>query len=129
MTTVHFWLAGAAALVTGALALAEGWSLLAIHRSAGTSNHRFAVDRLILLSALGLALTSLVGAVLLASGHRPNDSLHLLYAPLALIALPVGYGLAHRRPARAPARTGRTAWLLVATLVLLGLELRLFMTG
>jgi hypothetical protein len=44
------------------------------------------------------------------------------------VTLPVGWWLATRRT-RHPARGRRDVWLLAAALVLLGLEVRLFMTG
>ena len=127
MTDLHQLLGILVVVATVALLAAGGWSALATRRSGGTRDHRFAVDRLVLV-VIGLVLANgLVGLVLIGTGARPADALHLLYGPAALATLPVGVWLSRRASAAAPHR--REAWLVVATIVLLGIELRLFMTG
>lgn len=83
---------------------------------------RFALDRAIL-AALALVATGVVlGLVILATGGRPGDPLHLLYAGVALIVLPVvrfWHSLARYRALA----TG------IGGIVLAALVLRLFQTG
>ena len=129
MTDLHQLLGILVVVATVALLAAGGWSGLATRRSGGTRDHRFAVDRLVLV-VIGLVLANgLVGLVLIGTGARPADALHLLYGPAALATLPVGGWLSRRASAGAAAPHRREAWLVVATIVLLGIELRLFMTG
>ena len=71
-----------------------------------------------------------LGATLAATGLRPSDSLHLLYGPAAMLTLPIGWALGARgRPDGPPSRLRRDAWMLGASVILLGLEVRLRMTG
>jgi hypothetical protein len=83
---------------------------------------RFPRDRAILaalaLTTLGIAL----GLVILATGGRPADPLHLLYAGVALVLLPVVRFWDRLAGHRALA-VG------LGGLVLAGLVLRLFQTG
>jgi hypothetical protein len=70
-----------------------------------------------------IGLQVVVGAMLFASGRRPQTSLHLVYAVAALATMPVARALARRSP-------GHARWYqLGGTLLLLGLLLRLFGTG
>jgi hypothetical protein len=130
MTDAHQFLARVVVAATIALLLASLWSVISARRSDGRVDHRFAVDRLVLLAVGLIAANGIVGSFLLAGGSRPADALHLLYGPAALVTLPIGVWLSRRGPdvdgAPAPRRYGR---LVVAAVVLLGLELRLFMTG
>jgi hypothetical protein len=128
VSDAHQFVAWAVVIVTVALAVVAAWSYLDAKRSAGARDHRFAVDRLILVVLAALVANVLIGVVLLAGGRRPVDPLHLLYGPAALVTLPIGWWLATRRGAAA-ARGRRDLWLLVAAVVLIGLEARLFMTG
>lgn len=129
MTDLHHLLAILVVAATVTLLAASGWSASATRRSGGARDHRFAVDRLVL-AVIGLVLANgLVGLVLIGTGGRPADALHLLYGPAALVTLPIGVSLSRRASTRtgAPRRSDR--WLVVATILLLGIELRLFATG
>ena len=129
MTDLHQLLGILVVVATVALLAAGGWSAIATRRSGGTRDHRFAVDRLVLM-VVGLVLANgLVGLLLIGTGARPADALHLLYGPAALATLPVGVWLSRRASAGAAAPRRKEAWLVVATIVLLGIELRLFATG
>lgn len=128
MTATHQLLALAIAAATASLVALAGWSWWARRGSGGRADHRFAVDRLVLVVLGGLALNGLLGIALLVTSQRPADPLHLLYGPAALITL-LGAVWLGRRAGDAPARGRRDVWLLVGGLVLLGLELRLWMTG
>ncbi len=71
-----------------------------------------------------VAVTAVVGLVLLSTGHAPNDSIHLLYGLLAVAAVPFAVSFGARRTPRAQ------LGLRLIGLVALGLFiLRLFMTG
>lgn len=130
MSEAHQIGAGLVTAATVALALAAAWSVTAGRRSAGGRDHRFAVDRLLLLALALVAVNDVVGVVLLGTGRRPSDGLHLLYGFALLATGPVGWWLGGRRTARRPStRVRRDAWLLGTAVVMLGLELRLFMTA
>jgi hypothetical protein len=129
VTDLHRLLDILVVVATVALLAAGGWSAIVTGRSGGARDHRFAVDRLILV-VIGLVLANgLVGLLLIGTGGRPADALHLLYGPAALATLPVGISLSRRASVGATAPRRREAWLVVATIVLLGIELRLFATG
>ena len=134
MTAAHQFLAAIVAAATIGLVVAATWSLLSGHRSAGRTDHRFAVDRLVLVVIGLVAANAILGLVLLGGGSRPADPLHLLYGPAALIALPLGRWLGRRSgpgsggPSR-PDRRRIDLWLAIAAIALLGMELRLAMTG
>ncbi|HEX3428325.1 MAG TPA: hypothetical protein VHS36_05925 [Candidatus Limnocylindrales bacterium] len=130
MTAAHQFLGFLAVAATIALLAVAGWSAIAVRRDGGGAAHRFAVDRLVLLVVGALASNGLLGLVVVGLGSRPADVLHLIYGPAALITLPVGVWLGRRPGAggmTSPLR--REAWLLGAAVVLLGIEVRLFMTG
>jgi hypothetical protein len=133
MTELHQFAAALAAVATVGLVTAALWSAIAARRSAGASDHRVAVDRLVLAVTALIAGAGAVGLGLLIGGRRPADPLHFLYAIVALATPLGGWWLGarggFRGPARPPTRIRRAAWLVVAALVLLGLELRLVMTG
>lgn len=130
MTDAHAFLARVVVAATIAMLLASLWSVTSARRSDNRVDHRFAVDRLVLLVVGLIAANGIVGSFLLAGDSRPADALHLLYGPAALITLPVGAWLSRRgRDFTGAAGPRRDGWLVVAALVLLGLELRLFMTG
>ena len=124
MTDAHQFLARVVVAATIALLLASLWSVISARRSEGRVDHRFAVDRLVLLVVGLVAANGIVGSFLLAGGSRSADVLHLLYGPAALITLPIGVWLSRRGAA-----SRGDGWLVVAAVVLLGIELRLFMTG
>ncbi len=136
MTELHQIAALAAAVASVALLVAAAWSFLAARRSGGRADHRFAVDRLVILATAAIGLGGLLGAGLLVGGGRPADPLHLLYGPVALVTPAAGWWMGHRggSDGTGPA-TGRDVpargdgWLVVAAIVLIGVELRLFLTG
>jgi hypothetical protein len=75
------------ALLTAA---AAGVVLLVILAEAATHHQRrFARDRAILAAVTLVAIAALVGLLQLASGSRPDDLLHLLYAAVAFLVLPL----------------------------------------
>jgi hypothetical protein len=130
VTVAHQFLGLLAVAATVALLAIAGWSAFARRRSGGLLGHRFAVDRAVLVVMGFLAANVLLGLVVLGLGARPADALHLLYGPAALACLPVGVWLGRRGDAGGGPRTlRRDVWLIGATVVLLGIELRLFMTG
>jgi hypothetical protein len=130
VTNLHQILALAVVAATAGLLAAGAWSIVAGRRSDGRHDHRFAVDRMALVVEGLIAVNAVLGAVLVASALRPADILHLLYGPAAVVSLPVGWALGARRRADGPpTRLRRDAWLLGASLVLVGLEVRLFLTG
>jgi amino acid transporter len=131
MSDAHQFLGAVAVVSTLALLIVAAAAAATARRSAGVIDHRFAVDRLVLLVLAIIAVNGVIGLMLLAAaGRRPADDLHLVYGPAALLSLPVGVVLGRRGPptnARAWGR--RIGWIIVATVLLLGVELRLFMTG
>ncbi len=50
---------------------------------------RFALDRAILAALVVVVVGALSGLVILGTGGRPDDPLHLLYAGVALAVLPI----------------------------------------
>ena len=130
MTSAHQLGAWAAVVATIALLAAALWSWADAGRTAGRRDHRFAVDRLVIGVVAVIVVGALLGLVNLAAGERPLDALHLLYGALAVVAVPAGRALGGRaRGADGAPRGRRDGWVAVAALVLLGIELRLFMTG
>jgi len=126
---VHVFLGILAVAATVALLAAGGWSAIAARRSGGTADHRFAVDRLVLVVIAVLATNELIGLLQIATGQRPADPLHLLYGPVALISLPIGAWLTRRDDRGGGATRRREVWMIGAAVVLLGIELRLIVTG
>jgi hypothetical protein len=130
MTEIHAFLGRAAIAVTAALALVATWSTVDGRQSSGTRDHRFAVDRLLILNITVVAANVLAGGLLAAGGTRPADALHLLYGVAAVVVLPLGWTLGVRAgPSGRPSRARRDAWVLAAGLILLGIEIRLIATG
>jgi hypothetical protein len=86
------------------------------------------IDRGILLLEAVIALAILTGAARFAGGQRPPDGLHLLYAALALGAVPLGRLWASTADVEGR-REPRPAFLLVAAIVAIGVTIRLFQTG
>jgi hypothetical protein len=105
--------AGVAAAATVAVVVVRAW----LGRPG-----RLAVDRVILAALVVIVANVAVGLVLLATGSRPADPLHFLYAVVALLALPIArfWGALERRRALA---------LAIGGVVLVGLVVRLFQTG
>jgi hypothetical protein len=129
ITTAHQLLGYASLATTIALLGAAAWSSVAVRRTSGAHDHRFAVDRLILGVVAIVAIAGLVGLWLVAGGQLPADPLHLVYGPAALLTAPIGYALATRRDSASAHGGRRDAWIAVAAVVLLGIELRLLVTG
>jgi len=130
MTDAHQILARVTIVATIVTRLAGLWSMISARRSDGRVDHRFAVDRLVLPVVGLVAANGIAGSLLLAGGSRPTDALHLLYGPAALVTLPVGVWLSRRgRDLASAAAARRDEWLVAAAVLLLGIELRLFMTG
>jgi hypothetical protein len=130
MTDAHQILARVTIVATIVTLLAGLWSMISARRSDGRVDHRFAVDRLVLPVVGLVAANGIAGSLLLAGGSRPADALHLLYGPAALVTLPVGVWLSRRgRDLASAAAARRDEWLVAAAVLLLGIELRLFMTG
>lgn len=103
------------------VAVGIGWSvvLALAGRAGGAAFERFQAAVVALL-IVGIAS----GAILLATGARPADGLHLLYAGIALAVVPLARSFTGRPSVR------RTAALLLAAFVVLGAVLyRLFTTG
>ena len=65
-----------------------------------------------------------VGAILYGTGHRPDESLHILYGAAALALIPFGSRFASEAPPRP-----RAFVLGVAGLLTVGVLFRSFMTG
>ena len=109
------WLA-----VAGALALL-GAAILTASRQ--TESYR-ALDRAILVQVGTLTLVSLSGLVLPLTGVTPREPLHFVYAAVGLVVAPGVRYATRKAPSR---RMG--GWQIVAAAVVLGVVLRLFMTG
>jgi hypothetical protein len=110
-------------LVALLTAVAVGALLLVVLAGAVTHHQRrFARDRAILAGVTLVIIAALAGGLLLAGGSRPDDPLHLLYAAVALIILPL---------VRFWDRLAGRRALAVATgaVILALLLLRLFQTG
>jgi heme A synthase len=137
VTELHQIAAIGALIASFGLLAAAAWSFVAARRSGGEVDHRYAVDRLVILATATIALGGLLGASLVVGGGRPADPLHLLYGAVAMVTPAAGWWMGHRDRAAvaAPGTAGggvptrRDGWLVVAAIVLLGVELRLFMTG
>jgi hypothetical protein len=130
VTVAHQFLGIVAVIATIVLLALGAWSAVAVRRSRGAAAHRFAVDRMVLAVIGLLATNAILGLLVIGTGGRPADALHLLYGPAALVCLPAGVWLGRRHEtAVGPATIRRETWLIGATVVLLAIEVRLFMTG
>ena len=121
---LHAWLAAASAVLTAGATVLGALSGSGVARGRAV---RLWLDRLVLAVLAVVAADLLLGAgvALLASGAKgPADLLHLVYAIVALLALPVLRLEATRR------RSARIGWWVCAGgLVTLGALLRLWATG
>ena len=130
MTTAHHALAWVVVGATGALLAAAVWSWTTGRRSGGRADHRFAVDRLVLVVEAAVVVAAGAGGVVLLGGARPADPLHLLYGALGVAAVPLGLALGGRGAGDpGPSRRRRDRWIAISAAVLLAIELRLFLTG
>jgi hypothetical protein len=117
LVTLHV----ALAVLTAGLAL-----VVAAVTIVGAIRHatlRFAIDRAILATEAAVALALLAGLPELATTPGPRDGLHLVYAVVALGALPAG------RAWRGFAQGPRPMPIGIACVVLLGVLVRLAQTG
>ena len=104
--------------------LAIGVALAALTGSLSGRSVRRLTDRLILAALVAVAVAIASGLLLLVTGHSPTDPLHLLYAVVALAALPVA------RFAVPSVRSERRGWIVAGGgLILIGLMVRLLQTG
>lgn len=104
-----------------AVAIGIGWSaLLVIAGRAGGPRYEWFQAAVVSLVIVGA--TS--GLLLLASGARPADAIHLLYAVIAIGLIPLARSFLGAASGR-----GRIALLLVAFVALGGILYRLFTTG
>ena len=118
MDGIHRLLAYAVVAVTGA---GISWSLLlvAAGRGGGPAFERFQAA---VVAVLIVAAAS--GLVLMTTGARPTDGLHLLYAVVAVALIPLARSFVGRWGAR------RISGLLLAAFAVLGaVVFRLFSTG
>lgn len=102
------------------MAVGIGWSLVATRNAAlgGRAFVRFQV----LVVAL-FVVASVLGMGVLISGGQPNEGLHLVYAAIAMAALPLARSFV-------PATDRRAGIAALAAFVVLGFVLyRLFATG
>jgi cytochrome bd-type quinol oxidase subunit 2 len=133
MTELHQILGIVTGVGSAILVVASVWSWLAARRSAGERDHRLAVDRAILFVVAAVGAAAVLGLVMLVTGSRPADALHLLYGVAAIATPLVGWWLAARRAddggASARRRPRRDGFLVIASLILAGVIVRLFMTG
>lgn len=118
MDAIHRLLAYA---VAGVAAVGIAWSLFLVPRcrQGAPSFERFqaAVESLIIVGAAS-------GVLLLLTGARPAEGLHLLYAVIALTIIPLGRSFLGRTSDR------RAAVLLLVVFIALGaVTYRLFTTG
>jgi hypothetical protein len=111
-------------LVTALLVAASAAVVLAVAVVGRVTGRdvRFALDRAILAGLVLTAAGIVLGLVILITGGRPTDPLHLLYAAVALAVVPI---------ARFWDRLAghRLVAVGVGALILAGLVVRLFQTG
>ncbi len=118
MVAVHVGLA----ILAGAVAVLIG--VVGLAGAVGSRASRPWLDRLILVELGLIAIALLTGALLPLVGRGPADSLHLLYAGLTLVVLPIA------RFAAPSLGWDRRWWMTVAgTVLLIGLLVRLVQTG
>jgi hypothetical protein len=85
---------------------------------------------IVAIAAIGAVVIALViGPLLLITGLRPADMLHVVYGLAALAAVPIAWFVGvwrERGPGYHPSRYG---WVAIGGFVLVGLTLRLIQTG
>jgi hypothetical protein len=113
-------------LVLGWIAVAGAIGLFvtaAVTATAVTRSYLL-LDRGILAQIVTMSAAIVSGLVVLPTHGGPADPLHFVYAVAGLLVAPV---VRYATRNAAPSRMGR--WQLVAAFVVLGVVLRLFMTG
>ena len=104
MSTVHMRLGAALVAVVAAGAV---WAFVAALRGQVPP----ALRAFVRLSMLALLAQVILGLLLLATGHRPADSLHYVYGGVVLLCIPAGIAWA------ATGEERREAWGLLGGLV------------
>ena len=117
MATAHQKLAVAIVLLALGGTL---WSVYVAYKDM--SSERILTASRLMVAVLGAQAS--FGIVLSVQGSRPQDSLHFVFGPAAILALPVAIGLGHGRRPRTAAGIVAAGWL-----VTLALRLRAAGTG
>lgn len=117
MATAHQKLAVAVVLLA---LLGTLWSGYFAYKGRATRQLRAAG----LMMVAVLAAQAVLGIVLALQGVRPHDSLHFVWGPAAIVALPLALGLGRGRAPRTEAVIATAGWLLT-----LALSLRAVGTG
>jgi hypothetical protein len=125
MTDIHRILGSATIALALALLLATVASAVLGTRMSATVRG-WTVDGLAIVVELLVIVAAALGPLMLAGGSRPADPLHLVYAVIAALALPLALAIAMDRGATGAARD---RWLALGTLVLVGVSFRLLQTG
>ena len=115
---IHLLLALATAAIAGLIVGVAGFG------AVGGRTGLVWVDRLILGALGAVALAIAAGIGLLVTGNAPADTLHLVYAGAALVALPVA-----RFAAPSLNRRRRLVAVAIGALALIALTVRLLQTG
>ena len=118
MDPIHRFLAYGA---IASIAIGVGWSVL-LTVSGRPGGPRFERFQAIVVAVLIVGTAS--GLLLLMSGARPAEGLHLLYSAMAIAIIPLARSFLLRARGR-----GVSAFLLVAFVVLGAIVYRLFTTG
>jgi hypothetical protein len=121
LVQLHGWLANATAVVAVAIVAAGASAGLGI--LTGSRARRW-MDRALLVLIAVVAAASVVGVIVLVAVGPPREWLHVVYAAVALWAVPVA-----RAVGRARASTRIGWWVAAGGLVTLAALLRLWGTG
>ena len=126
MAAIHLASAFLAVAATMVLIGAAAWSWWAGRDAQAGRDHRFAVDRAVLLVFWMLVVAAAIGLASLLAEGGPRDGLHLAYGVLGPVTLVIAVGLIRSRGWN----RGRMDEAMVVTgLVLLAIEARLYLTG
>ncbi len=117
MVTVHQRIAEAVQLLGVVGAFWAGWCVFRRSPSPGLRVY-------VMLSEAVIAVQAALGIGLALGGHRPHDSLHFLYGPLVLLALPAAMVIGSRSDER-----GEHLALLGGCVAVVLLSLRAIQTG
>jgi hypothetical protein len=116
--TAHAWAAGAAAVLTGVAVI------LGLLDGAGILHVRRLLDRLVIAVVVLLGIAAFLGPLLLIAVRPPTDMLHLLYAVLAIVAMPLARLESMRRRS-----THAGWWIAAGGVITLAALVRLWATG